>query len=208
MEFAASRVSDLNHVDSMFNSREDTSFREYLRDRYRKTVDYLEKASTGIARNFLDKSKKIFDYYNSEESLRKTRASVRSARNVRNSDQIADLHTLPDLRAAGFRMQRFIMADPLIRFNHQRQLIDGYSETYVDMEPGEIGGNHYDYRRVTNGVYRDHVDGERLVCERHYETLIEGDRELDASEQDSIMTAWEIARLFLHYGIDPTNRLG
>lgn len=211
MQISSSRISDIHDADRMFNRYEDVSFKDYLKDRYERTSEYLERASSSVARQFLDRSRKIFDSYHSAESMRRTRQAIRSAKGLREADSIYSPKTLDDLRAVGWRMQRFLMAEPDVRRKFHRQLVDGYSESYVDMHPGDVGGDHYDWRRVTNGIYREEIgpDGEPLIVrEVFYEQLVEGDRELDPEEQFRLLDAWDIQKLFLEAGLDPTNRLG
>lgn len=211
MQIASTRISDVDDADRMFSSYEDNSFRSYIRDRYERTMDYMEKASVGVARQFLDRSRKIFDSYNSDEALRRTRDAIRAVKGVKRSDLLYQVVDLPGLRSCGYRMQRFLMANPKIRERYHRQLVDGYSDSYIDMEPGKVGRDHYDYRRAINGVYREEIDSEGesvFVREEFFEELVDGDRELDFPEQADILDAWDVQDLFASLGYDSTNRLG
>lgn len=211
MQIAMRRSSDIEMVDRIFSPHEDTGFRTYLRDRFEKTMDYLEKASTSVSKKFVERAKDIFEASNSFEALRRTRNAVRAASNVRKSSIIFEAVDIDDFRTAGFTMQRFLMADPIVRSKYHRQKIDGYSETYIDIHPNDIGTDHYDYRRVIDGVIREEKDekGEvQFVREVFYEELSEGDRDLDAVEQLAILDSWDIQRMFIEAGIDSTNRLG
>ena len=51
------------------------------------------------------------------------------------------------------------MAQPDIRSLYHKGHCDGYSDTYVDMEPGLVGEQHYDYRRVMDGVVEETETG-------------------------------------------------
>lgn len=211
MQIAMRRSSDIEMVDRIFSPHEDTGFRTYLRDRFEKTMDYLEKASTSVSRKFVERAKDIFEASNSYEALRKTRNAIRSASNIRKSAIIFEAVDIDDFRTAGFTMQRFLMADPVVRKKFHRQQLDGYSETYIDNNPNDIGIDHYDYRRVIDGVIRvekDEAGEDQFVREVFYEELTEGDRDLDAVEQLAILDSWDIQRMFIEAGIDSTNRLG
>lgn len=211
MQIKMHTVDDIRTMDRALTPYDDTNFRDYLRDRYERTMDYLEKTSTATGRAFLNKSKEIFESINSSEALRRTRATIRSALGIRRADSLFRVHELDDLRAVGIGMQRFLMADPVIREKYHRQQCDGYSDTYRDVHKGDIGKHHYDYRRVMNGVYRTEkdTDGEEvMVREVFYEHLIEGDRELDFIEQSDIIDSWTIQRMAFEAGWDSTSRLG
>lgn len=211
MQITMRNVSDRGTIDRVFSPYEDTYFRDYLRDRYERTTDYLEKASTKVAKGFVDRAKRIFESINSDEALRKTRDAIRTAGNVRRAGSIYGIQDISDFRSAGFQMQRFLMADPVIRKKYHRQQIDGYNETYIDNHKNDIGSDHYDYRRVMNGVWREEKDAngeDVMVREVFYEQLVEGDRDLDHPEQHHILDAWDIQRMHIAAGIDTTNRLG
>lgn len=211
MQIAMRRSSDIEMVDRIFSPHEDTGFRTYLRDRFEKTMDYLEKASTSVSKKFVERAKDIFEASNSFEALRRTRNAVRAASNIRKSSIIFEAVDIDDFRTAGFTMQRFLMADPVVRSKFHRQKIDGYSETYIDNHPNDVGIDHYDYRRVVDGVIREEKDENgdvQFIREVFYEELTEGDRDLDAVEQHAILDSWDIQRMFIEAGIDSTNRLG
>ena len=82
MQISMRRVSDINTVDRIFNPIEDTHFRSYLRDKYERTMEHLEKVTTGTARDFIDRSRRVFEEINSSAALRKTRAAIRAVSGV------------------------------------------------------------------------------------------------------------------------------
>lgn len=211
MQISMRRVSDIDTVDRIFNPHEDTQFRSYLRDKYERTMEHLEKVTTGTARDFLDRSRRVFEEINSSAALRKTRAAIRSVTSVRRSDVIYKPEDLGEFQAAGFKMQRFLMADPDIRRKFVKQQIDGYSHAYVDVEPGSIGENHYDYRRVVDGVFfeKTNTEGEvEYTSTQYFEKLTEGDRDLDVQEQFDIIDSWYMQRAFQAVGVDTTSLRG
>lgn len=211
MQIQMRRVNDIRSMDRTFNGGDDTDFRDYVRDRYEKTAAYLEKASTTAGRAFLNKSREIFESINSSEALRRARASVRSLMSTRNPNALFAVKGIDDLRSAGYRMQRFLMADTVVRKKYLRQQVDGYSDTYVNIHGNDIGNDHYDYRRVIDGVFREEkdADGEDvIVIENFCEKLVQGDRDLDFIEQSDILDNWSTQRLLLMAGFDTTSRLG
>lgn len=203
-------VNDIDTIDRIFTPYEDTKFRNYLRDRFERTSAYLEKHATAAARPFIEQSRRIYDAVTDSETLRKTRATVRAALGMRSEGTLFSLKSLNALRAADHESQRFLMAEPVTRRAYHLQRMDGYSDTYRDNSHGQVGDDHYDYRRVVNNVYIPVViDGEdHYQMTRHYEELLENDRELDPEEQFQILDAWDMKRMFFEAGLDPTNRLG
>ena len=211
MQVQMHRVDSINMVDRMFAPSDDTGFREYIRERSERTARLLEKAGSRIRDGFRERAAKIFEAANSASALRKTREAIRSLTGVKRASMVYPVESVEDLRGAGWMMQRWLLADPVIRKSYLRQTIDGYSETYVNQHGKAIGEDHYDYRRVIDGMYRFEVDAdgeEVIVHDQFYEELIEGDRDLDAEEQFDIMAAWRLQRMCAEMNIDSTNRRG
>lgn len=211
MQIQMRRVNDIRSMDHSFTGYDDTGFREYVRDRYEKTAEYLEKASTTAGRAFLNKSREIFESINSSEALRRARASVRSLISNRNPNAFFAVKDIDQLRSVGHRMQRCLMADPVVRGMFHAQKLDGYSDSYRDREPGKVKNEHYDYRWVMDGVYRKEADdkGEEIFVIEHFaEKLLDGDRDLDFIEKSDTQDNWDLQRMLLLAGFDSTSRLG
>ena len=211
MQITMRKVSDIGTMDRVFSPHEDNRFRDYLRNRYERTMEYLDKAATGAGRDFLERTKRIFESVNNSEALRKTRIAVRTAIGIRKGNVIYGVKDLGTFQTVGTRMQRFLMADPVLRDKVQRQLADGYSDTYWDPDPKAIKDDHYEYRRVINGVWRmeKNDQGEDVMVHEHiYEQLLDGDRELDPDEQATVLDAWDIQRMFIEAGYDTSCRHG
>jgi hypothetical protein len=138
-----------------------------------------------------------------------SRRMARFAAGVMHPNAIIPLETVEEIRAAKLLMQRYIMACPSIREIYHRQLCDGYSDTYVDQYPNQIGEDHYDFRRVMNGVLQvDPEDADRYVMTEYLEELIEGDRELDMDEQFTIIDIWDKVQDAITRKLDPTDIFG
>ncbi len=211
MKIAMLPVSDIDTMDKTFTPYDDTGFRSYLRDKYERTMDHLSKITTSTSKEFLNRSRRVFEEINSSSALRKTRAAIRAISNIDRSGDIYRPDDIDGFRTAGFRMQRFLMADPVIRKKYIKQQIDGYSHSYLDIQQGAVGEDHYDYRRVTNGVFMPEVteDGETQYVQRQYfERLIDGDRELDVEEQMDMIDNWYMQRCLQLAGIDTTSLRG
>jgi len=101
-------------------------------------------------------------------------------------------------------MQRFIMANPMVRQLYHDQRCDGYSGTYIDVQPDATKEDHYDYKRVMNGIVQQDGDG-TMFYTQYMDQLHHGDKELALAEQVSILDTWEIAEMFIKAGNDPTS---
>jgi hypothetical protein len=167
---------------------------------------------TDIGRQFVETSRALYDKVNDSNAVRLAKAAVRMAKGMFHPNAIIPLETVEDLRAAQPMMQRYIMAEPMLREQFHKQLVDGFADTYADIDPGLIGVHHYDYRRVMNGVVQDttEVDSEDNVVHgwvsmNFYEDLRGEDRELDFTEQHSILRTWDVVRMAMAAGRDPTD---
>ena len=110
-------------------------------------------------------------------------------------------------------MQRWIMANPYIREQYHANRLDGYSDSYVDDAPGMICDNHYEYRRVMDGVFvfnEDPEDKEDWSFSTYYEDIHNSDTdELDLTEQLQILRTWEALEHFVrNTDDDPTDPTG
>lgn len=163
-----------------------------------------------IGRKFIEETRDIYNRINDSSIIRAAKAAIRAVKGVFHPNTIYTLYSLDELRSAQSAMQRFIMAEPTIRETFHLQRCNGYSDTYMDMYPNDVGEKHYDYRRVMDGIVKDieTEEGYDWVATRYFEELVEGDRDLSLGEQVSILSSWDIAKMFLEAGEDPTDMFG
>ncbi len=176
-------------------------------------MSYLQNQFANLSNNVCDMTRKFFEgakatyeRIQNSEILQKAKLAINSAKNIFHPNAIVPLHQLDELQLAQPVMQRYIMAFPEIRQLYQEQRCSGYVDTYVDMEPKRIAEDHYDYRRVTDGIVFFNEDG--WHADIYGEDLREGDKELNIIEQHQILGTWDIVKLFMDAGEDPTDMLG
>jgi hypothetical protein len=167
---------------------------------------------TAIGRQFMEASKHIYTEATDSVVARAARAAVSQVKTMFHPNSIVPLETLEELQMAKSVMQRYIMAEPTIRTLYHKQRCDGYSDTYVDMHPGKVEVNHYDYRRVTQNVVLETVDedgNDTWIARTYAEDLLEGDRELTRDEQFQILSSWDAIKRYVEANNeDPTNPYG
>lgn len=177
-------------------------------------VNSISNTLTDLGKRFMETSKDIYEAINNAEAVKKAKAALRYAKGLFNPNRIVSLDTMEDFQSAQPVMQRYLMADISARQMYNNRQIDGYSGTYIDIDPGKVGFDHYDYRRVVEHVI---MDGTNEAGEYEWEVhsfdeeLLEGDRDLEFSEKILIMNNWDIMRSFLEAGEgaeDPTNMYG
>jgi hypothetical protein len=177
-------------------------------------LGYFKNQLENIGQNLNEQAKifyqdvqSLYDKFNSSEAMRLMRSAMKSAASLFNDNIIRPLTSTDELQNASIQMQRWVMANPVIRQMYHNQECDGYSDTYVDMEPGKIGEAHYDYRRVMDGIVVCDEDQESFT--QYFEDLHEGDRDLILSEQSDILTTWSFMEAMVKaLKDDPTSQYG
>jgi hypothetical protein len=185
---------------NMFNSL------VYGAQKHPGTLAFLENqvsqfggALTEFGQAFFNSAKTLYDNFNSSEAMRIARAATRKFDSLFASDTIQTIWDLGRLQHAPLTMQRWIMAEPTTRTLFHQQRCDGYSGSYVDMEPGRVGEDHYDYRRVYSDVVQDTEDGGWVV--NHYlDEILEGDAEPEFDQKVDIIDTHAFAKAHAEAG--------
>lgn len=181
---------------------------EYLRQQVYDVSHTLGEAGN----RFALKAQRMFEEFNGSTAIRTARAAVRRAGNMFQRDEVRQMWEIGDIQNAPLTMQRYIMANPVVRNEFHRQRCDGYSGTYVDMEPKSVGVDHHDYRRVMSGVVEEFVnpDGEDdWKFTTYYDDELEGDAPLLFEEKVEILSTWDVVQYMMRQKKeDPTSQLG
>jgi uncharacterized protein YbaA (DUF1428 family) len=177
------------------------------------TMQYLQNQVSNISttltdagKSFMSNTAELWDKFHGSAAIQSAAAALRRVGSIFQANIISPLFEIGSIQNAPLIMQRYIMAQPDIREAFHKQRIDGYSNDYVDMHPGVIGEDHYDYRRVMNGVIQiDNETGEEKTV--HYlDDSIGDDKDLRLDEQVDIMSTWDIVSSLMKYGErDPTD---
>lgn len=163
-----------------------------------------------VGNAFVNRATDIYNRFNSSDAMRLARAAVNKVASIFQRDGIFELKTLGEIQNAPPTMQRYIMAEPTLRELFLKQRVDGYAETYLNVHGNNVGEYHYDYRRVMNGVVEivrndPEIDWRATT---YLDELLDGDRELEFTEQIAIRRAWKEVREFLNREEDPTSVYG
>jgi hypothetical protein len=157
--------------------------------RDQSTVQYLKESAMNLSQNLTDAGRQFitntrdqWSHFFGDNALRAARAAVRTVQTMWDADVIKQLTTIAHMQHAPVVMQRYIMADPTIRKMFLAQQLDGYSDTYQNIHGNAIGPDHYDYRRLNNGLIEEREDG-GWESWTYFEDLLEGDHELRFDEQ-------------------------
>ena len=194
--------------DSLLYGRPHPSTQQFLASQFQQLSSNL----TTAGQRFMESAAEVFEKLAGSEAERVLRAVGRNIRSMWQLDEIRMLSTIGELQTAPLTMQRWIMAEPMVRQMYHDQRVDGYSESYVDVHPGDIGESHYDYRRVMDGVLVDDEEPDNngdpsWHATTYIEELLPEDRDLLLEEQVDILQTWEHVRAAIKRGKeDPTSR--
>ena len=121
-----------------------------------------------------------------------------------SSHEVQPLHTIEQIQTASPMMQRWIMANPVVRERYLGQTLEGYAESYVNMQGNSVGVDQYDYRMVTNGLVHT-PDDEDYHFTNYFED-VEGENPLSMMDRIDILSTWDRVNYFLEEGDeDPTS---
>lgn len=177
---------------------------QWIKEQFHRDTSML----TDIGRSFVQKANVLYDKLMDPSLMRRARQMVRGVKGIFHPNTILPVSTVSEVQAAKPVMQRYVMACPSIRKLYHQQLCDGYSDSYIDHAPTDIGSEHYDYRRVMNGAvetYKKENGDESWRVTMYPDDLFEGDRELDTDEKFAIRGAWDLVKLAIGLKKDPTD---
>jgi hypothetical protein len=175
---------------------------QFLYNQYQNPTTILTQAG----QQFIDYGRQLHQQLAESRTAQYVAAVQRAVGSIWQADSIRYLETIGELQWAPLSMQRLIMAEPTVRGLYHQQRVEGYSGSYRDDYPDDVGVNHYDYRRATNGLVQWDSEG-NWSATTYFDDLEPGDRDLTLLEQVDIECTWAQVRAHLRRGKeDPTSR--
>lgn len=197
---------DEHAVEELMYGRQSDSNIQFLRSQLGQyTAPLLD-----IGAAFMQRSVEVFEAVSGSEVLRKARRALAGIGGYFSANEVTALDQLLYLQMAQPIMQRFNMAEPTARRLYQDQRIEGYGESYVDLQPTRIGADHYDYRLATHGIQQADAEVPTSWSVTQYrEALRTEEDQLTAIQRLDIQRSWSsLKRAFILEGEDPTSRFG
>lgn len=184
---------DPSHAfDTILFPNQDSANQTYIQQQ----LSSFSNTLTEVGRNWMQGVTNIYNDINSSAAAHVARSALKAATGI-FFNRIVAINDINDMRFAAPIMQRWVMANPVIRQTYHRQLCSGYVDSYVDIDPGLVGEKHYDYRRVMDSVVTvDPVDGD-MVINYYPDQLRSGDVDLEHREKVAILSTWQLAELFM-----------
>ena len=190
-----------NVAESLFHSPSQ-NMQTYIGNSVRSYVNAVQNTAPEFAASVMNRYQQIC-----------SSSAVQYVKNVRNrlnslwqTDCIRYLSNIDKIQQAPQSMYRYVMAQPYIQELHQNGGVSAFDNKYVDAHPGVgVGGTHYDYRRVTDGVIMQ-KDG-FVGYTNYYEAGVPGEDILSVVQKNSILATWDVIQNSINSGDtrDPTS---
>lgn len=183
---------------------------------HENTLNFLQQQVEGFSvgltdagQRFMAGARDVYERLSGSHAMRMMRAAGNRIKSMWQADEIRQLTTIAEFQHAPLKMQRWIMAEPTVRRAFHQQRCDGYSDSYVDMHPGDIGEAHYDHRRAMHGWVVETEDGDWKATS-YYEDLLPGDPEvMILEEQHDIQWSMKAVAAHMRAGReDPVSKYG
>lgn len=177
---------------------------------FQNQLQNFSAALTETGQRFMQGARELYERIHDNTAVRMAKAAIRHAKGMYQPNVIIQIDDIEGFRSATPMMQNYIMAQPDLRDLYHQQRVNGYSDTYIDIDPKQNRDNHYYYRRVMDGVVQDtEVDGEyQWVAKQYCDELMEGHTDLTTEERSSILLSWDKIQLLLAEERDPTDIFG
>lgn len=160
---------------------------------------------------YAQRSASVFEQVSGWDVVRAARKAVAGVTSYVQTDSILALADLESIQTANVKMQRWVMAGIDVRRYFNKGLVDGYSETYIDIQPGKIGRDHYDYRCASHGIVITTEEEKSIKYEvtQYNMALTSWDEPLSTRNRTDINRTWQVtASLLLEGADDPVSRFG
>lgn len=186
-------------MDAYLYKAPDQSFLAYLQSNMQPIIDTVSNVSS----SFKDAVVGLYNKHNSTSVLNAAKALLFNTGSHINQNII---YTVPydNMANANLAMQRYIMSDLEIQKLYNRNMCNGFQDTYFDMEPNNKGEERHSYMSVMDGVL--YFDQEENGVVKHYSFVdMVSTEEIGTYEKISVLDTWHNALRMIASGYDPTD---
>lgn len=156
-------------------------------------------------------------WFNKARTFYQTITETDAVQALRNLTAKADLSwkgnnvhlctSIEQIQASNPVLQRYLMAEPNLRQLFLNQSCEGFAGVYNNVHGNAIGVNHYDYRRVTDGMLM--VTESQVEWNDFYENIPDNDKELELYEKADMIRNWNLVNIALDANeMDPSSPIG
>ena len=174
----------------------DPSLIEYLQT----NVSRVMEATKGAINTFTTGVQNMYNRFNNSAAINAAKALLYSSGSSINESTI-EYYSMDNYHP-NLYMQRYIMAYPEVSNLYKQNMIDGFSDTYFNIEPDTYKEDRSEYMQVMDGVLQE--DKDHNVYVKYYSDSNDMPS-LEASEKMAILQAWDIVANKIALGKDPTD---
>lgn len=120
---------------------------------YERLRDHVDRVSS-INRDYAERTLRMYENHTSNSVRIRAENAIERATGGRKDVGYHYYQTAAEFQSASREMRNLVMSIPDVRRAVDRSILNGYSETYVDQEPGIPYEWRTDYRRFTNGTFQ------------------------------------------------------
>lgn len=147
-------VGDLNDVAAVAFGRPDQTAISYIKNQFQNTTGWV-----GAGQQLWQNSIDTFNKWLGDDAVRAAERALRVIDNVFQDEIVMEYEDVTRMQAASVLMQSWIMTSPYLKKQAERQVINGYKETWTNGSVGCYGISDPLYRASRNGVMQwDHDD--------------------------------------------------
>lgn len=176
-----------------------------------KMVDYVrnefsraQQMMSSVGQQLFHRAEQTFHDFVASDAFRVARAALHHGLSMWGRNEIQTLTEVWRVQHAPVVMHRWIMAHEGLRTLYHQQQCNGYSDTYVDVQPGVVGEMHDDWRRVYDGELVEE-DGELYYA--NYSTDVEDPSdELTYEQQLDILRTHNTVDVAIWQNSDPSSK--
>lgn len=191
--------------DALTYGMPDVATQQFYQDR----ISSLQNTghNFGFTQDLLNTATQIVSSIDVTNIIDRARAVINKIDSFLRPNVVSELTSLQDFQVAGSVMQRWVMANPVVRERYQESRLDGYSDSYIDTYPKTLAEDHNDYRMVMTGIVQIDDKGTTYTVD-YYQNLDEPE-ELSSSEKFDILSSWRnIENILAEEDKDPTSPWG
>lgn len=172
------------------------------------SIASLKNIGGELGAQLYQRSMATYEAVNGTAAVMAAKAILEQSNAAINPDIIRPLSSMLDFQTAKPVMINWLMVDPTIRQAWLDGRINGWSDTYVDLEPGKIGEQMKMYRQLHQGVLKDDPEYSWSMSQ-YFEEYAENDKRLDIRDVANIFSSQEkMVNLMELGGEDPSDEYG
>lgn len=186
----------------------------YIQHRNQEVDQRLQNMYGDAGRQFLQQSQQYYQTFSQSTGMKAAESMILSSASALDGNMsmnLLPLETYEQLQTAHHRYQNYLMANPVVRQLYLDGRVEGYSDTYQNIEGSAIGWDHHVYREVVSGMSRssydpsfDPFDETQAECwVTTTQDSLDGEEPPRFLEKVNVINAWNLQNAAVAENIDP-----